>query len=81
MLNVTCHDQMDPDLNRTDELQDLPVRSSEDQKLEPVTELLCAWSKLAELHNPNVIFKSQFPDILKLPGKEQRQFRKQCSLP
>jgi len=26
MLSVSCHNQMDPDLNRTDELQDSPVR-------------------------------------------------------
>lgn len=30
MLSVTCHNQMDPDVNRTDELQD--IASEEAQK-------------------------------------------------
>jgi hypothetical protein len=65
---------MDPDVNRTDELQD--IASEEAQK---TTARASDWISLCLAKTGRTtqsrchFFKSLFPDILKLSGKEQRQ--------
>ena len=72
MLSVTCNNQMDPDLNRTDELQDLPVRKFRRPTARASERIsLCLVKTGRTTQSRYHVFRSLFPDILKLPGKEQ----------
>jgi len=64
---------MDPDLNRTDEPQDLPVRNFRRPTARVSDKIpLCLVKTGRTTQSRCHFFKSLFPDILKLPGKEQR---------
>ena len=65
---------MDPDLNRTDELKDLPVRKFRRPTARASDRIsLCLVKTARTTQSRCHFFKSLFPDILKLPGKEQRR--------
>lgn len=64
---------MDPDLNRTDELQDLPVRRFR-RPIARATDRISLLVKTVRTTQCRChYFKSLFPGILKLTGKEHRQ--------